>query len=432
MPETRTRTGRRAEPAGPLHAHAGQAERYRAVRRATEWLVEPLAIEDYVVQSMPDASPAKWHLAHTTWFFETFVLKPTIRGYRPVHPQFELLFNSYYNAVGPQFSRPHRGTLSRPTVEEVRRYRAAVDELLLGVLERGAVDDSLARVVELGLHHEQQHQELLLTDLKHLFASNPLEPVYRDAPAPLALNDQPSLAWVRGPTGVREIGFAGEGFAFDNESPRHPVFLNGFELGSRLITCGEYRVFMADDAYRRPELWLSDGWNVVRERGWNAPLYWQERDGEWGMMTLSGFRPVRDAEPVCHVSYYEADAYARWAGARLPTEAEWEVMAEHAGVEGNFVEDGHFHPAPLSGSDGPGPAQLFGDVWEWTQSAYSPYPGYQPVAGALGEYNAKFMSSQIVLRGGSCATPRSHIRPTYRNFFPPDARWQFSGIRLAR
>ena len=435
MPETRTRTGRAVGAAAPhpqLPGGASQAERYRAVRRATEWLVEPLAIEDYVVQSMPDASPAKWHLAHTTWFFETFVLKAAIRGYRPVHPQFEFLFNSYYNAVGPQFARPDRGKLSRPTVEEVRRYRVAVDELMLGILERAPGEESLAGVVELGLHHEQQHQELILTDLKYLFACNPLEPVYRDVAAPLALNDPPPLGWVRGPTGVREIGFAGEGFAFDNESPRHPVFLNGFELGSRLITCGEYRVFMADDAYRRPELWLSDGWNVVRERGWNAPLYWQERDGEWGSMTLSGVRPVRDAEPVCHVSFYEADAYARWAGARLPTEAEWEVMAEHAGVEGNFVEDGYFHPAPLSVHAESGPAQLFGDVWEWTQSAYAPYPGYRPVAGALGEYNAKFMSSQIVLRGGSCATPRSHIRPSYRNFFPPDARWQFSGIRLAR
>ena len=435
MPETRARAGggRKAEPLAAPSNSGDQAQRYRAVRRATEGLVEPLAIEDYVVQSMPDASPAKWHLAHTTWFFETFVLKAALRGYRTVHPQFEYLFNSDYNAVGPQFSRPHRGKLSRPTVDEVRRYRAAVDELMLGLLERGAaVDESLAAVVELGLHHEQQHQELILTDLKHLFACNPLEPVYRDAPAPLALNDPPPLTWVRGPTGVREIGFAGGGFAFDNESPRHPVFLNGFDLGSRLITCGEYRVFMADDAYRRPELWLSDGWNVVRERDWNAPMYWQERDAEWGVMTLSGFRPVRDSEPVCHVSYYEADAYARWAGARLPTEAEWEVMAEHAALQGNFVEDGYFHPAPLSVSDASGPAQLFGDVWEWTQSAYAPYPGYRPAAGALGEYNAKFMSGQIVLRGGSCATPRSHIRPTYRNFFPPDARWQFSGIRLAR
>jgi ergothioneine biosynthesis protein EgtB len=430
VPETRTaRAPARARPGTPL------VDAYRTVRAASEWLCEPLAIEDYVVQSMPDASPAKWHLAHTTWFFETFVLKPAAPRYRSPHPEFEFLFNSYYNAIGPQFARPDRGKLTRPTVEDVRRYRAHVDAAMLHLLEqRGDEPGPTADVVLLGLHHEQQHQELILTDVKHLLACNPLHPVYRDAPPPLAIAAPPPLGWFAGPEGVREIGFSGDGFAFDNESPRHPVYVTPFELASRLITCGEYRAFMDDGGYRRPELWLADGWNAVRERGWCAPLYWEARDGEWWTTTLAGFRPVRDAEPVCHVSYYEADAYARWVGegTRLPTEAEWEIMAQPAALSGNFVEDGHFHPVPLGTGDAKSPAQLYGDVWEWTQSAYAAYPGYRPVAGALGEYNAKFMSNQLVLRGGSCATPRTHIRPTYRNFFPPDARWQFSGVRLAR
>ncbi|MBI4420238.1 MAG: ergothioneine biosynthesis protein EgtB [Gemmatimonadetes bacterium] len=436
MPKTtpaRPRVTRHAVPAAPRATVPSLVEQYRSVRAATEWLCDPLATEDYVVQSMPDASPTKWHLAHTTWFFETFVLKPTLRDYRPFHPQFEYLFNSYYNAVGPQFFRPDRGRLTRPTVAEVRRYREQVDAAMLGLLRRleSAPAGGLRDVIMLGLNHEQQHQELILTDLKHLLACNPLHPVYRDG-APLRVGEVPPLGWFRGPAGVVEIGFADQGFAFDNESPRHQVLLLPFELASRLVTCGEYRAFMEDGGYRRAELWLSDGWNVVRERGWSAPFYWEQREGEWWAMTLSGFRAVRDAEPVCHVSYYEADAYARWAGARLPSEAEWEVIATAVLREGNFLEDSHFHPTPARSRDVAGPAQLYGDVWEWTQSAYAPYPGYRPVSGALGEYNAKFMCNQLVLRGGSCATPRSHIRPTYRNFFPPDARWQFSGIRLAR
>lgn len=431
MAKTKQASGS-VRPAAPRPSVESLAEQYRAVRAATEWLCEPLAIEDYVVQSMPDASPTKWHLAHTTWFFETFVLKLAIKDYRPVHPQFEYLFNSYYNAVGPQFFRPHRGRLTRPTVADVRRYREQVDVTMLGVLGRldGRTADQLRDVIVLGLHHEQQHQELIVTDLKHLLSGNPLHPVYREATS-VTGGHVPPMGWIEGPDGVLGMGFAGDGFAFDNESPRHRVFLQRFELGSRLVTCGEYRAFMEDGGYGRAELWLSDGWNAVREREWAAPLYWEEQDGEWWMMTLSGFRPVQDAEPVCHVSYYEADAYARWASARLPTEAEWEAVAAPVPPEGNFLEAGHFHPVSLR-SQSRVPAQLYGDVWEWTQSAYAPYPGYSPAAGALGEYNAKFMCNQLVLRGGSCATPRSHIRPTYRNFFPPDARWQFSGIRLAR
>ena len=417
----------------PAVPAASLADHYRLVRGATDRLCEPLETEDYVVQSMPDASPTKWHLAHTTWFFETFVLKPAAPGYRPFHTEFEYLFNSYYNAVGPQFFRPHRGQLTRPSVADVRRYREHVDGAMLRLLGReGGGPGETRDVIVLGLHHEQQHQELMLTDIKHLLSCNPLRPVYREGEAPPALGETRPLRWVEGPVGVVEIGFAGGGFAFDNESPRHRVFSNPFALGARLVTCGEYRAFMEDGGYRRAELWLADGWNAVRERGWAAPLYWEQRESVWWTTTLSAFRPVADAEPVCHVSYYEADAYARWAGARLPTEAEWEVVAAPVPVHGNFLESGHFHPIPLVTGDAGMPAQLYGDVWEWTQSAYAPYPGYRPVVGALGEYNAKFMCNQLVLRGGSCATPRSHIRQTYRNFFPPDARWQFSGIRLAR
>lgn len=404
------------------------AERYRAVRATTDWICQPLATEDFVVQSMPDASPTRWHLAHTTWFFETFVLKPALRDYRPFDPHFEYLFNSYYNAVGPQPFRPHRGLLTRPSVADVQRYRAHVDAAMLGLLEG---DGGAPDVVVLGLHHEQQHQELIVTDMKHLLSCNPLCPVYRETPLPATGAALPAT-WVDGPDGPVEIGFAGDEFAFDNESPRHRVFIDRFQLGRRVVTCGEYREFMTDGGYRRPELWLSDGWNTVRDRGWTAPLYWQSRHADWWIMTLSGLRVVNDAEPVTHVSFYEADAYARWAGARLPTEAEWEAVAASCPVDGHFLEGGHFHPVPGGRGTPNGPVQLYGDVWQWTRSAYSPYPRYQPAAGALGEYNAKFMCNQIVLRGASCATPRTHARPTYRNFFLPDARWQFSGIRLAR
>jgi ergothioneine biosynthesis protein EgtB len=409
------------------------AERYQQVRRFTEQLCTTLEPEDYVVQSMPDVSPAKWHLAHVSWFFETFLLRPESRDYRSPDDRYNFLFNSYYEAVGPRHERPRRGLLSRPTVKEVYRYRAHVDEHVLDLLE--TADDAtaarVAPVVTLGLHHEQQHQELLLTDLKHVFSCNPLKPAFA-AHTGQPGGAVPPLRWHAYPEGVYWIGHTGDDFAFDNETPRHRVFLDAFRLGSRPVTSGEYLQFMADGGYTRPDLWLSMGWATVQEQGWRAPFHWEERDGRWLQFTLTGLREVDPAEPVCHVSYFEADAYARWAGARLPTEAEWEVAAADVPIRGNFVEDGRWHPAPAA-TDAPAdhPSQLYGDVWEWTQSAYDAYPGFRPVTGAIGEYNGKFMCGQYVLRGGSCATSVAHIRPTYRNFFPPDARWQFTGIRLA-
>lgn len=407
-------------------------DRFAAVRNRTRALAEPLEPEDCVVQSMPDASPTKWHLAHTSWFFETFVLGPHRPGYRPFHPGYNFLFNSYYNAIGERLARPRRGVLSRPTMAEVGRYRSYVDEQMVGWLDQAGAAElrRVGPVVVLGLHHEQQHQELILTDLKHAFAANPLRPAYHDRPP-----DPPGAAsesrWTDFPTGIYEIGHEDPGFAFDNETPRHRHYLAAFRLASRPVTCGEYLAFIEDGGYRRPELWLSDGWDAVRAHGWDAPLYWERgEDRRWWAMTLAGMRPVVPAEPVCHVSYFEADAYARWAGARLPTEAEWELAAAAAPLAGNFVESGRLHPAP-SPQAGGGPAALFGDVWEWTASAYLAYPGFAPAAGALGEYNGKFMCNQFVLRGGSCGTPGDHIRATYRNFFPPSARWQFQGVRLA-
>jgi ergothioneine biosynthesis protein EgtB len=402
--------------------------RYREVRRRTLELVEPLSAEDCTVQSMPDASPAKWHLAHTTWFFETFVLPKARPGYRAFHLAHRELFNSYYEGVGPQHPRARRGLLTRPSLEEVRSYRAHVDGHVERWLER-ADDPELQAVVELGVQHEQQHQELILTDAKHLLASNPLRPAHRARELPRA-SDAAELRWHAGPEGVHEIGHAGAGFAFDNEVPRHRVFAAAFELASRAVTCGEYLEFMADGGYRRPELWLSDGWYAVRERGWQAPLYWQREAGEWHTYTLAGMREIDPAEPVCHVSWFEAEAFARWAGARLPGEAEWELVAARAPLEGNFADGGRLHPAGARAAGTP--QQLFGDVWEWTRSSYGPYPGFRPLPGELGEYNGKFMSGQMVLRGGSCATPAGHVRASYRNFFYPADRWQFSGIRLAR
>jgi ergothioneine biosynthesis protein EgtB len=396
------------------------------VRAFSEELCEPLEIEDYVVQSMPDCSPTKWHLAHVSWFFETFLLQPNVPEYRSLHPQYTYLFNSYYNAVGQRHCRPKRGLISRPTVEETYRYRAYVDEHVLALLDRA--DDGLLRSVEpvlvLGLHHEQQHQELLLTDLKHMLAENPLHPVYRPGVSTQA-GPAAALEWLSYPGGLCWIGFAGQNFAFDNEGPRHQVFLQPFELASRPVTNGEYLAFLADGGYQRPELWLSAGWATVQEQGWEAPLYWERQADRWWTFTLHGFEPVNEAEPACHLSYYEADAFARWADARLPTEAEWEVAAADTPMIGTFVESQLYHPGPARNS-------LFGDVWQWTQSSYSPYPGFKPAAGAIGEYNGKFMCNQYVLRGGSCATPASHIRATYRNFFPADARWQFMGLRLTR
>jgi ergothioneine biosynthesis protein EgtB len=426
--------------AAPAMDRAQFAERYQEVRRVTEALCAPLETEDHVVQSMPDASPAKWHLAHTTWFFETLVLGPAGADLPGTPTKYAYLHNSYYNSLGERIPRADRGLLARPTVAEVYRYRAAVDAEMLRFLD-SAGEDVLGRLgptFVLGLHHEQQHQELILTDLKHLFSRNPLRPVYREQ-EPTVESDPPgALGWISWPAGLRRIGYEGEGFAFDNERPRHPVYVEAFRLADRLVTNAEYLAFMADGGYARPELWLSDGWNVRQTCDWTAPLYWEESASGWRIMTLAGMRDVAASEPVCHVSFFEADAYARWAGARLPTEAEWEVAAAAAVSQGagggNFLETERFHPAPwpaVAGRSAELPQQLFGDVWEWTGSAYTPYPGYRPLPGALGEYNAKFMCNQMVLRGGSCATPRSHIRATYRNFFPPAARWQFSGIRLA-
>ena len=404
--------------------------RYREVRRQSESICQPLATEDYCIQSMPDVSPPKWHLAHTSWFFETFILRRYAANYAVFHPRYDYLFNSYYETIGSPYPRARRGLLSRPTVADIYRYRAHVDAAIEDFLTRcpaahaGMVCD---RIV-LGLHHEQQHQELLLTDIKHILALNALRPAYSEiAELPSAL--APALAWIEHPGGVREIGHDGSGFAFDNETPRHRVYLNDFALASRAVTNGEYLAFMQDRGYERSDLWLSDGWREMKDQGWRAPLYWEDQDGGWRTYTLGGMRRVRDDEPVCHLSYYEADAYARWAGKRLPTEAEWEVAATSFDVAGNFVESSRLHPNAADAKFSP--AQLFGDVWEWTASDYAPYPGFRAAAGALGEYNGKFMCNQRVLRGGSCVSPQSHLRASYRNFFYPNTRWQFAGLRLA-
>ena len=399
------------------------------MRQATVALAVPLSAEDCAIQSMPDASPVKWHLAHTTWFFETFVLQPHVPGYRLFDQGYGYLFNSYYNAIGERHPRPERGMLSRPSLAEVLAYRRHVDEALG---DASGLPEALVELVELGLHHEQQHQELILTDLKHLLSKNPLKPAYQKS-WPLTPIRARATRWTGFNGGLHEIGHAGGGFAFDNETPRHQVWLEDFELASHPVTHGDFLRFIEDGGYRRPGLWLSAGWDVVCARGWQAPEYWVKREDGWHTFTLHGEVAVDPNTPICHLSFYEAEAYARWAGARLPTEAEWELAAREAALEGNFLETGALHPLALR-EDPPagGLAQLFGDVWEWTRSDYAPYPGYRPAPGAVGEYNGKFMSGQYVLRGGSCATPRSHVRPTYRNFFPPEARWQFSGLRLAR
>jgi ergothioneine biosynthesis protein EgtB len=413
---------------------ASFVEQYQRVRHFTEHLCEPLVTEDYVIQSMPDVSPTKWHIAHVTWFWETFLLLPALPGYQCLHPQYAYLFNSYYNTLGQRHCRPKRGLISRPTVKETYAYRRYVDEHVLDLVEQ--LDEGrlleLSPIMTLGLHHEQQHQELMLTDIKHVFSCNPLYPAYVER-APTGSASVPPVAWVSFPEGLHWIGHEGEGFAFDNEGPRHRQFVQAFQLASRLVTNGEYLAFMEDGGYENPLLWLSEGWATVQAEEWQAPLYWEHRDGRWWMMTLSGLREVDPAEPVCHVSYFEADAYARWADARLPTEAEWEVAAHDVPVEGNFVESARYHPAPLDAASTTGKlAQMYGDVWQWTQSSYAPYPNFTPGPGAVGEYNGKFMCNQYVLRGGSCATSRSHTRSTYRNFFPANAQWQFMGIRLAK
>ncbi|HTW88046.1 MAG TPA: ergothioneine biosynthesis protein EgtB [Candidatus Binataceae bacterium] len=406
------------------------AEHYRTVRRFTESLCEPLAIDDYVIQSMPDASPVKWHLAHTTWFFETFVVSRCLPGYRPFHPLFGFLFNSYYEAEGPRWPRPERGLLSRPTVAEVFRYRAHVDDHMNGLLSSSRCLE-VAPAILLGINHEQQHQELLITDLKHAWSTNPLHPVYREAAEDVGV--RPPMRWLDFAGGLVWTGYKGDDFAFDNEAPQHRVFLNPYRVASRLVTNAEYLEFIDDGGYERAELWLSDGWAARQARRWTTPLYWYRQGNEWFTVTMAGPQPLNPVEPVCHVSYYEADAYARWTGARLLTEAEWENAAASVTVAGHFIESGRFHPAAGVAADDAGPLhQPYGDVWQWTASPYTAYPGYRTPPGALGEYNGKFMCNQMVLRGASCATPRSHARRTYRNFFPPDARWQFSGVRLAR
>jgi ergothioneine biosynthesis protein EgtB len=412
------------------------SDRYTAVRAQTEALCTPLETEDYVVSSMADVSPTKWHLAHTSWFFETFVLREHWPAYTPRDDRYAYLFNSYYVQAGERHCRAQRGLVTRPTVEEVYAYRAHVDEAMRALLEAIREDSAhpAAPIIELGLNHEQQHQELLLTDIKHVFWTNPLRPAYQ--PRVLeAAGETPALKWIAVPEGVYRVGHdagaEGAGFAFDNESPAHRVFAEPFALGSHLVTNAEYLEFVEDGGYTTTPLWLSNGWATVQQRGWTAPIYWEKADGTWTEFTLAGTRPLDPAEPVCAISYYEADAFARWAGYRLPTEMEWEIAAVSAPVDGRFVEARLFHPAPASATVN-GPQQLYGDVWQWTQSPYVGYPGYTPAAGAIGEYNGKWMSDQWVLRGASCATPRSHARPTYRNFFPSDARWQFAGIRLAK
>jgi ergothioneine biosynthesis protein EgtB len=405
-------------------------DRYSSVRQLSEWICQPLAIEDYGIQSMPDVSPPKWHLAHTTWFFETFLLIPHLAGYQVFHPQFGYLFNSYYEAVGQRHPRPQRGLLSRPTVQEVYRYRAYVDAAMRSLLSQ-SLDPNVESLVILGLHHEQQHQELLLTDIKHILAINPLRPAYRsDIPSSTQTSAILKEQWLDYPGGLYAIGYKGEAFAFDNESPQHSVYLQDYYLASRLITNGEYLEFIQAGGYTDAAHWLSEGWFTVQTEQWQAPLYWEQIAGKWWVMTLRGLCPLNLHEPVCHVSFYEADAYARWAGKRLPTEAEWEMAAVQVPKSGNLLESGLLHPVAAQGITRPD--QLFGDVWEWTQSAYLPYPGFRSDAGAIGEYNGKFMCNQMVLRGGSCATPPHHIRASYRNFFPPSTRWQFSGIRLAQ
>lgn len=406
-------------------------ERYLTLRARSQHLVRDLSAEDQLAQSMPDASPTKWHLAHTTWFFETFLLCPHLRGYQAFDPRFGFLFNSYYEALGPRQPRPQRGLLTRPSLERVMAYRAHVDEAMTRLLL--TPDEAFADLLDLGIAHEEQHQELILMDILHLFAQSPLKPAYGRGPAPPATPAPPPAGYIGYAGGLVEIGHDGRGFAFDNEGPRHKVFLTPFSLADRLVTNGEWLSFMIDGGYERPEFWLSDGWATVQAEGWRAPLYWETGPDGWRVMDLHGLRPVDPAAPVSHISYYEAEAYAAWAGARLPTEAEWEHAASQLPVQGVFLAQATPAPAPAPArGEGATPRQMFGDLWEWTRSAYAPYPGFAAAPGAVGEYNGKFMSGQMVLRGGACVTPPDHVRATYRNFFQPHQRWMFSGLRLAR
>ncbi len=423
-------------------------KRYAAVRAASEALAAPLSAEDCAAQSMPEASPVKWHLAHTTWFFETFILEAFEPQFRAFEPSFRVLFNSYYQGVGPQYPRARRGLLTRPDLQAVRAWRANVDARMTRLLQGAAPAPALAALLELGLQHEQQHQELIATDLKHLLSCHPAWPAWREAApaacqrtAPADAAGAPAPRWQHFAGGLVEIGHAGAGFAFDNETPRHPVWLQPYALATHPVSNAEYLAFIAAGGYRQPAHWLAEGWDWLCSQQLAHPLYWrqEEEEGGWREFTLAGGQPLAPGQPVVHLSYYEADAYARWAGARLPTEAEWESAAAAAGPgavqAGHFADSGMLHPLAAAAPAPGGPAalqQLFGDVWEWTSSSYAPYPGFAPAAGAVGEYNGKFMVNQYVLRGGSCATPRGHVRASYRNFFPAGARWQFSGLRLAR
>jgi ergothioneine biosynthesis protein EgtB len=421
-----------ASAAHPSSHGSSLLQRFMQMREMSLHLCSPLSVEDHALQSMADASPAKWHLAHTTWFFETFVLSQYAENFSPYHPAFRNLFNSYYNAVGERPLRTLRHVLSRPGLDEVHAYRIYVDEAMVHLLSQELSEEAV-KLIELGINHEQQHQELIVTDVKNGLYANPLRPAYWPSGAHRQAEKEASavrpLTWHGFPEGVHSIGFEGSGFAFDNEGPRHNVYLQPFRIASRLVTNSEYLEFMREGGYSKPTLWLSDGWDAVNTNSWKAPLYWEQRDGEWWHYTMDGMVPLNQAEPLCHVSFYEADAFARWAGARLPNEFEWEIAARSCRVAGNFVESGLLHPQPALTSEPI--AQMFGDVWEWTSSPYVAYPGFKPVAGAVGEYNGKFMCNQMILRGGSCATPQSHIRASYRNFFPPHVRWQFMGLRLA-
>ena len=405
-------------------------DRFLQVRATTERLAAPLSAEDQTVQSMPDTSPTKWHRAHITWFFETFLLAPHAPNFEPYDPHFSFLFNSYYEQVGDRYPRPNRGLVSRPGADEVTAYRAAVDQQVVDLLATADEPtlEVLASLIELGCHHEQQHQELLLMDIKHVLSLNPMEPAYRSEPH-IDAPDPGPLGWVEFRGGVVEVGRDDDapGFGFDNEGPRHEALIQPFRLADRLITCGEWLDFMADDGYHRPEIWLSDGWHKRLSEGWESPLYWRESETGWRIHTLTGSRPIDRHEPVCHVSFYEADAYATWAGKRLATEFEWEHAAGDRPIDGNFEGLHPDHAGPSTGEI----RQLYGDCWEWTESAYRPYPGFRPVEGAIGEYNGKFMINTMVLRGGCAFTPLGHTRPTYRNFFHPHTRWHLSGVRLA-
>ena len=402
--------------------------RYLDVRTQTLELAAPLSPEDQMVQSMPEASPTKWHLAHTTWFFETFILAPLVRNYVPFDASYNYLFNSYYKQLGGHPHRAIRGAFSRPDLNEILRYRNHVDDWIETLFERNVSAD-LLRLLELGMNHEQQHQELIITDIKHAFWKNPLWPNYQPTQIKSVSSAAQPLLWVAFDEGIRDVGHSGISFAFDNEMPRHGTLIKPFRFASRLVTNAEYLEFIADGGYQHPELWLSDAWDYINANGVAAPLYWEREEDGWTTFTCQGNVPLNLSEPVCHVSFYEADAFARWAGARLPTEFEWEIAANSVEIRGNFLESGAFHPAPARSDTHL--QQMFGDTWEWTASPYVAYPGYRPITGPTGEYNGKFMCNQMVLRGGSCATPQSHIRASYRNFFQPHARWQFSGIRLA-